>query len=198
MADTVELTPEQGYNEALFALHCDLDEVDFLKESTGQVQSRNYKYQDLPSLMKALRPHLRKHGFYWTSQPAISNDGEPSLIFKLTHKAGFWRGGEALLMSKASTPQDQGSAITYMRRYSISSFLDIVSEEDDDGKKSQDAVSAPMNAATKNGILILLDKLGRTQAEQEKKLGKALDKLSEGEGQELGSKLVEEVKTNAQ
>jgi ERF superfamily len=45
---------------------------------------------------------------------------------------------------KDSSPQGQGSAITYLRRYALSAVLGIATEDDDDGNAASSAKREPM------------------------------------------------------
>lgn len=88
-------------------------------------------FADLEDIHKAIDPVLAKHGFLIT-QTLGSADGFSFLTTKLHHLDG------ASVESKVMIPIDQniqnvGSAITYMRRYSISALLTLITEEDVDG-----------------------------------------------------------------
>lgn len=190
----------------LFALHAELDTMDFIKGAEGQIQSRSYKYQDLPSLMAQLRPVLRRHNFVWYTAPTIK-DGEPSLTYRLIHKSGTITEGEMLLMLKSPDPQGQGSSITYARRYAISAMLDIVSEEDDDGakgtavaqtaQKTKEDTAKPITEQTKGNIYLLIKKLNIAPEDYQKTLGKQIDSLSELEGNQAIVELMTALKKQA-
>lgn len=184
MAEATKTKDEEiSFEQALFNLQSELDGLDFIKEATGQItNTRSYKYMDLPSLTKQLKPVLRKHGFIWLTKPGISAQGEPSLEYLLMHpRSGQSLNGIMLLMSKGLTPQDQGSAITYARRYSLTAVLDIVADEDDDAGKVQAEVTAPAKDVDKSNIVTLLAKLGKTEDWLQAKTGKPLDELSGAE-----------------
>jgi hypothetical protein len=91
------------------------------------------RYATLASVLDAVRPALNKHGIAVT-QP-LSND-HPSMITVatvLTHKSG------ESMESRVSVPLDAriqqiGTAITYLRRYSLTAMLGIVGDEDDDAE----------------------------------------------------------------
>jgi hypothetical protein len=91
------------------------------------------KYTPLVDILKIARPIYNKYGII------ILQDVEGikvSTIF--LHESGEWIQQDYLeLSSEKDTPQSGGSAITYARRYSISAWLSIASEEDDDGNRTQ-------------------------------------------------------------
>lgn len=108
----------------------------------------NYKFADLEEVVKAISPVLKKHNLGYT-QPL---DGT-SLKTVLFHTES----GEAI-ESSVEIPQGVelkgqndfqvlGSAITYLRRYSLSSILGLVTDEDADAAGEQS--SAPKASSSK-------------------------------------------------
>ncbi len=109
---------------------------DIAKDSTGY----GYNYTSFDKLVQYLRPLLSKHGISFIQMP-VSNefDDETARIGLATlymHTSGEWIISNMLspiLDSKGMNMyQSIGSAITYFRRYSLSSFVGIASEEDID------------------------------------------------------------------
>lgn len=97
-----------------------------------------YKFADLEEITKVIKPLLTKHGLGYT-QPLDGTDIK-TIIFHV-------ESGESL-ESVAHIPQDvelkgqnkfqtMGSAITYLRRYALSSALGLVTDEDADGAGEQ-------------------------------------------------------------
>jgi hypothetical protein len=101
------------------------------------------KYADLAGVREATLPVLNKHGFA-VVQTTVFQDGVLLLKTELAHKSGEWR--ESFYPIAPGTPQQQGSALTYARRYSWSAITGIASEEDDDGNASEEDDDG--NAAT--------------------------------------------------
>jgi hypothetical protein len=54
----------------------------------------------------------------------------------IMHDSGEWIRATATLTLDKQTPQGQGSAITYMRRYALSAALGIATEDDDGGNEA--------------------------------------------------------------
>lgn len=91
------------------------------------------KFAPLDEVNPAVLAVLSKHGLAWATLPCVLADGSPGLRYMLMHEAGGVLSGEMPLL-KAGTPQEQGSAITYARRYSIQAVTGVVTDEDDDGQ----------------------------------------------------------------
>jgi hypothetical protein len=93
------------------------------------------KFTKLETIVEKVGPILNKHGLVWFAMPSRSkDDGKPVLRYRLAHAPS----GEALedemdLMLARSGAQEQGSGITYARRYALVSVLNLVADEDDDG-----------------------------------------------------------------
>lgn len=103
------------------------------KGATGQVAgNRNYKYADLADVHAAVLPVLAKHGLSWLTMPTFTEDGRFVLRYELLHESGESRTGFYPL-PQDGTPQQIGSALTYGRRYTLSSVVGVAPDEDDDG-----------------------------------------------------------------
>lgn len=94
------------------------------------------KYADLATVTKAAQPVLTKNGLAVTQ--FVSHDGNGGSLLKtyLLHESGQYICDEMPLLMPKGTPQDQGSAITYAKRYSYMAVLGLVADEDDDGNKA--------------------------------------------------------------
>lgn len=124
------------------------------KEVTVQTRtggSYKFKYAPLDSILSAVRGPLADNGL------AIAQllDGD-DLVTMLMHKDGASLTGRWPLPQRdGGTVQDLGSAITYLRRYSIQAVLGIAAEEDDDGNRaSGNRVATRDEAQTNDGSLI--------------------------------------------
>lgn len=90
------------------------------------------KYADLPSVWAVSREILCKYGLSLLQFPS-SNEGKHCLITRLMHTSGQWMQSSVDLLLTKNDIQGLGSAISYMRRYSMTSILGIV-QDDDDGQ----------------------------------------------------------------
>lgn len=105
------------------------------KGNTAKVESSkggySYRYADLPDLIDATVPALLKHGLMLTQAPDVDEQGF-CLVSTLWHVTGQFL--ESRFPLKVyDRAQEQGSAITYARRYAAQAMLGIAAEEDDDG-----------------------------------------------------------------
>ena len=104
---------------------------DIGKDSEGY----GYKYTSYDTLVKYLRPLLTKYGLSFVQMP-VGNDSEIGVQTIYMHTSGEW------ITSVVKSPivdskqmniyQSVGAAITYFRRYSLSAFVGIASDEDND------------------------------------------------------------------
>jgi hypothetical protein len=116
------------------------------KEGTAKVHTKSgkdysYNYADLPAIAEIIMPLMKKHklGFY---QPLRYTDGVRKLATIIFHTET----GNSI-ESEIDIPtvefigmndyQSLGSGITYLRRYTLSSALGIVTDEDTDAVGEQ-------------------------------------------------------------
>lgn len=99
-------------------------------------------FATLEGIWTTIRPTLVKHGLSISQLPT----GENELTTILLHVSGEFISATIKMTPKDSTPQSQGSAITYMRRYAMSAILGLVTEEDDDGNATKTKqVNSPLD-----------------------------------------------------
>lgn len=114
------------------------------------------KYVPLDKLLLTIQPKLNEYGLVLTQFPS-SVDGKPSLKTILSHpESGETISENAVLVLVKQDPQAQGSAITYMRRYSIESILGIVTTKDDDANQATFKV---VDGPTKEELLIVKNEI---------------------------------------
>jgi hypothetical protein len=94
------------------------------------------RYADLASILKAVVPVLSRHGLALT-QPTLFEDGQLLLRTELIHAAtGDIIASVYPVQPSKPDPQGVGSALTYARRYSLTSLLAIAADDDDDGHQA--------------------------------------------------------------
>lgn len=96
------------------------------------------KYADLASVWEALEP-FRRNGIAIIQRPMPFADGMIGLETQLLHTSGEWMSGVMETPIVKHDPQGVGSAITYLRRYSLGCMTGLVTEEDDDGNAASHA-----------------------------------------------------------
>ncbi len=131
------MTPELA--AALVGFQADMENV--AKDAVNPFYKS--KYATLEAILTAAKPHLKKHGLAVLQFPTI--EGLKTIV---VHESGATVESDAKIVMKDQTPQGQGSAITYMRRYALSAALGIATEDDDDAEAAQP--NRPDPKATKN------------------------------------------------
>lgn len=113
------------------------------KTKSAKAGSYSYDYADLSEILDATVPALSEHGLV-ISQATTLLDNQLILATRLFHTSGQWL--EATYpLALYTKPQEQGSAITYARRYTLGALLGISAESDDDAQTAQHA--EPVKAA---------------------------------------------------
>jgi hypothetical protein len=94
------------------------------------------KYATLEDILEVSIPLLSKHGLVLI-QSLAGTETSPTLETIIAHVSGQNIKSTAPLFCKELTSQGLGSAITYMRRYSLMAILGIsTTDEDDDGNRA--------------------------------------------------------------
>src|ERR1035437_9064370 len=89
-------------------------------------------YASLGDVMEACKGALNKNGITVLQPIDTSSDGMVVVETTLLHESGEWIMASMRIAPKSETnPQDQGSAISYARRYSLQSMVFIPAEDDD-------------------------------------------------------------------
>lgn len=97
------------------------------------------KYADLQSILDATRPVLNRHGLFLYQRATSSKDGV-SVETCVGHVSGETLSSGVMfvpLVGVKNAAQALGSAETYARRYSLSAFLGVSADEDDDGNGAE-------------------------------------------------------------
>lgn len=90
-------------------------------------------YANLNAVREAVLPAMNANGIS-VLQPTIQVDGKSFVETVLLHESGeFISSLTEVIVSKANDAQQQGSGISYARRYGLQSLANI-SAEDDDGE----------------------------------------------------------------
>ncbi len=100
-----------------------------------QSGSYTFRYATLDKITDMTRHALAENGLC-VLQPIVSTKRGPALVTRLLHESGQWMECEVLLPALGNNPQAFGSAVTYMRRYSVCALLNISADEDDDANRA--------------------------------------------------------------
>lgn len=98
-------------------------------------------YVTLDKLILATREILQKNGLSVMQMPLSKESGEIGIQTILLHESGEYIESDPLFMKPVKNdPQQAGSLITYLRRYSYQAILNLNTGEDDDGNKVSDPI----------------------------------------------------------
>ena len=94
------------------------------------------KYADLPAIIEHSRGLLCDNGLVivQTNEP---HDTGVVIVTTIYHKSGEWIRSKLRLTPTKNDPQQIGASITYGRRYSLASILNIAQEDDDGNSASK-------------------------------------------------------------
>ena len=108
-------------------------------------QGYGYSYADLPAIFKIINPLMKKHGLGFTQE--LDLDTLTTTIFHIEsgeHRSSSCAIPQGVHLKGMNEFQVLGSAITYIRRYALSSALGIVTDKDTDASGQQvKAVNKP-------------------------------------------------------
>lgn len=120
---------------ALAKAQAEFPKIRFDSEAKMREGGKPYRYASLEAILEVVRPVLNRHGVFLTQETA-HHDGVVSVTTKLVNQDGV----HACTL-EAPLPRggfhDMGSAITYLRRYSLASLLGVSADEDEDGHAAQ-------------------------------------------------------------
>lgn len=106
------------------------------------------KYADLASVWSACKDPLTKNGLS-VLQMMDYKEGQLVLLTTLAHASGQWVRSCLPVLSAKQDAQSIGSAITYMRRYSLAALVGVTTDEDDDGNAATYTQPSPPAPAFK-------------------------------------------------
>lgn len=107
------------------------------------------KYADLASVYDACRDALAANGLA-VIQRATGHGLIVGISTMLLHESGQWiEGSISVVLEEGATPQHVGSALTYLRRYSLSAMVGVA-PEDDDGNAASSRPAPPANDNAKS------------------------------------------------
>lgn len=131
-----------------------LNEVpNFVTDETAQAGKKTYKYLNLATVLKTIKPVFEKHGLAFSQRVTFDNTGETRQVIGTVETIIFDDKEQMMACSYpffvTGDPQQVGSAITYARRYSLYAVLGIFPDKDDDGayaKQRYDTADRPISA----------------------------------------------------
>ncbi len=124
------------------------------------------RYADLASIADACRAPLAKNGISVVQMP--TNGGNAIKVTTLLgHASGQWMSSTISVSQTKLDPQAIGSAITYLRRYSLAAMTGVAPGDDDDGEAAMGRngaakvePSASVTPAQKSELIDMMKKIG--------------------------------------
>jgi len=136
--DAIEVVKHATISEAISAFSAEVPS--FVKDT----QAYQYKYVTLDSIIAAIMPVLRKHGLSFIQQNNYDVATNSISVKTTIYLAGTDQsissqvGSVIYKLDRMNEYQSMGSAITYFRRYDLSTVLGLISETDTDGSAGAD------------------------------------------------------------
>jgi hypothetical protein len=98
--------------------------------------SYEYSYASLAATLDAIREPLAANGLAVTQCPEAKGDSL-FVVTELTHASGQWLRSEIVTPYPMGDVKALGSAITYLRRYTLTAILGLATEDDDGDAASE-------------------------------------------------------------
>ena len=142
-----------------------LNEVpNFVTDETAQAGKKTYKYLNLATILKTIKPVFKKHGLAFSQRVTFDNTGEARQVIGTVETIIFDDEEQMVACSYpffvTGDPQQVGSAITYARRYSLYAVLGIFPDKDDDGayaKQRYETADRAINAEQYSELVKAMD-----------------------------------------
>lgn len=100
------------------------------------------KYANLEAVWDAVSPALEANKLAVIQSPQPSEDSKLHLETMIIHDSGEFISGVLVMPLPKQDPQGYGSALTYARRYHLSSMLGVVQDDDDAATASKGSPTA--------------------------------------------------------
>lgn len=170
--DRPNLRTSDSCGKLVPALVAALAKIEAARKGAENLHLKN-RYADLASVLEAARPPLAEHGLA-ILQPAstVREDGQWIVVVTTTilHESGEWIESTLRIPSIDARAQAIGSAMTYGRRYSLTSMLGMRAE-DDDGNAASGTTGTKMSKAEREELAA--KRVAEIQAQGEAPIKKA-------------------------
>jgi hypothetical protein len=141
-------------SEKTTELMASLAEIQFeLPTMPKDSQAYGYKYTDLDTIVKTIKPILHKHNIGYMQSVGSTVDGAQTLTTRVFNNQGQYLEDTTVLPvisgTKNNSAQTLGMSITYMRRYALCAMLGITCDEDVDSNTVAQQAQAQTRAQAK-------------------------------------------------
>lgn len=98
----------------------------------GKFFEYEYKYAALPDVLDGIKEALSSNDLTYV-QPTVIADGNLIVLTRIMHSSGQWIESEYPVCAISAEHQKMGAAMTYARRYALTSLVGVAADEDVDG-----------------------------------------------------------------
>lgn len=109
-----------------------------MENATKNATNPHFKsnYADLAEVLNTVRPVLSRNGISVTQFPSFG-EGLVHVETVIAHKSGEWMSEKCSAPAQRNDAQGIGSAISYLRRYSLAAIVGVAQEDDDGNDASK-------------------------------------------------------------
>lgn len=136
-----EISKPEMVDGIMLAIHNVQQKAEFIKkESNGQVGQGKFKYANLTSTWLAIKQLLKDEGITVFQSPTNGYNGMTGNLFKTTlyhNKSGEQVTEVMGMVLTRQDPQALGAAITFYRRYMLTSMLGLIPDDDNDAREQR-------------------------------------------------------------
>jgi len=120
-------------------------------EQSGLNPHFKAKYSTLGDIFKATMPSLHKHRLVFTQLLEDSLEDGPSIVTRIVLPGDDTSIVSEVRVPTGQNPQQFGSALSYMKRYSAAAMLGVVDGMEDDGEIASTPQPRKSNPPSRNG-----------------------------------------------
>lgn len=132
---------EHSNKEIMQAIMNVQQQAEFIKkDSNGQVGQGKFKYANLTSTWVAIKQLMKDNDLVVYASPTISHGNQSGNLFKTT--IHHTKSGQSItevmgMVITRQDPQALGAAITFYRRYMLTSMLGLIPDDDNDAREQR-------------------------------------------------------------
>lgn len=128
----------ESIDKIIPAIHKVQQEIGIIgRKEKADVGKFSYKYASLSTIWGKLMPLMEDNGLTVMQSP--TSDMGDLLTTTIFHSSGQFIQDRMRLITKSDDPQGIGAAISYARRYAITSMFGIVTDDDNDAVTQREA-----------------------------------------------------------
>lgn len=136
--------------KAYVKMRQDLEQPDKNATAVKGSSKFSYNYTTLDQVIKAINTAAEENGINFIQQP-LKPGNEIGVRTYIVHEDGGFMDMGIFTIPAGKTPQDNGSALTYAKRYSLATIFGIASEEDDDAQSVTNSYQRQYNQNSNYG-----------------------------------------------